>query len=196
MNIEGERVALGPLVRELIPTYHRWHNDLSTLRTLLLPPAPLTAEAFAGWYERWTRSERDAWFTICERAGWEPVGVTALDGVDYRHRTAELHMVIGEARHRGRGYGTEAARLVLDYAFVALGLESVMLMVAEFNAAGRRAYERAGFREFGRRRRCRMMGGRMWDQLYMECLASEFESPVLERVFAVDDSRPPDRGGR
>ncbi len=72
----------------------------------------------------------------------------------------------------------------------------MMLMVAEFNAAGRRAYERAGFREFGRRRRCRMMGGRMWDQLYMECLASEFESPVLERVFAVDDSRPPDRGGR
>ncbi len=41
-----------------------------------------------------------------------------------------------------------------------------------------------------------MMDERMWDHLYMECLASEFESPVLERGFAVDDSRPPDRGGR
>lgn len=41
-----------------------------------------------------------------------------------------------------------------------------------------------------------MMDERMWDHLYMECLASEFESPVLKRGFAVDDSRPPDRGGR
>jgi hypothetical protein len=49
---------------------------------------------------------------------------------------AELHMVIGEARHRGLACGTEAARLILDYAFTALGLVSVMLTVTEFNHWG------------------------------------------------------------
>jgi len=63
-------------------------------------------------------------------------------------------------------------------------------MVFEFNLAGRRAYERAGFREVGRRRQGHRMGGRRWDVIYMDCLASEFTSPVLGRVFVPDLPRP------
>ena len=37
---------------------------------------------------------------------------------------------------------------------------------------------------FGQRHACHLMGGRLWDEIYMECLASEFESPVLARIFA------------
>ena len=64
-----------------------------------------------------------------------------------------------------------------------------MLTMTEFNLAGRRAYERAGFKEFGRRRQCRWMNGRLWDDVYMDCLATEFESPVLSRVFVPDQAR-------
>ena len=46
------------------------------------------------------------------------------------------------------------------------------------NLAGIKAYERAGFKEIGRRRECRMMGGKLWDEIYMDCLSSEFERPV------------------
>jgi hypothetical protein len=46
------------------------------------------------------------------------------------------------------------------------------------NLAGIRAYEKAGFKEIGHRRKCRMMGGKLWDEIYMDCLSSEFESPV------------------
>ena len=46
------------------------------------------------------------------------------------------------------------------------------------NAAGIRAYQKAGFKEIGRRRECRMMGGKLWDEVYMDCLSSEFERPV------------------
>jgi RimJ/RimL family protein N-acetyltransferase len=64
-----------------------------------------------------------------------------------------------------------------------------MLTVFEYNLAGRRAYEKAGFREFGRRRQCRLMGGRLWDEVYMECLAMEFISPLLGRIFVPDQPR-------
>src|SRR3712207_4845770 len=67
---------------------------------------------------------------------------------------------------------------MLDYAFTALGLHNVMLTVFEYNAAGIRAYQKAGFEEFGRRRECRAMGGKLWDEIYMDCLSSEFERPV------------------
>lgn len=54
-----------------------------------------------------------------------------------------------------------------------------MLIVYTFNLAGTRAYTKAGFREFGRRRRCSRLGQQLWDLVYMECLANEFTSPVL-----------------
>ncbi len=79
---------------------------------------------------------------------------------------------------------------MLDYAFTALGLHNVMLTVFEFNPAGLRAYEKAGFREFGRRRQSRFMGGRLWDEVYMQCLAPDVASPVLARILTPDEPRP------
>jgi RimJ/RimL family protein N-acetyltransferase len=97
--------------------------------------------------------------------------------------------MIGEVEHRGKGLGTEATKLTLDYAFTTLGLHNVMLTVYEFNLAGFRAYEKAGFRECGRRRECHWMGGRFWDEIYMDCLVTEFSSPVLGGIFVPDPPR-------
>ena len=152
LNIEGELVALGPLRRDLLPVYQRWINDLGTLRTLDLPPYPMTLEKEQGWYDRVSRADSEVAFTIYERATGRPIGNTGLHEVDYRNRTASFGILIGEPECRGKGYGTETTRLMLDYAFTALGLHSVMLIVFEFNTAGIRAYKRAGFKESGRRR--------------------------------------------
>jgi diamine N-acetyltransferase len=188
LSIEGELVALGPLRRELLPLYQRWINDLGTARTLDLPPQPMTIEKEQDWYDQNSRAENSVPFTIYERETLRPIGNTGLDGVDHRNRTATFGIVIGEPDCRSKGYGTETTRLMLDFAFTALGLHNVMLMVFEFNPAGIRTYEKAGFREIGRRRKSRMMGGRLWDDVYMDCLSSEFESPVLHRIFAPDDA--------
>ncbi|HET8521631.1 MAG TPA: GNAT family protein [Thermomicrobiales bacterium] len=188
INITGELVALGPLRRDLLPLYERWINDFGTMRTLAMPPMPMTTEAEAGWFESQSRSD-DALFTIYERATWRPVGNTGLHRIDYRNRTATFGIMIGEPDSRGKGYGTETARLMLDYAFTALGLHNVMLTVYAFNLAAQRAYQKAGFREIGRRRESRLMGGKFWDEIFMDCIASEFESPHLTTVFQPDAPR-------
>jgi RimJ/RimL family protein N-acetyltransferase len=157
------------------------------MHTLGRPPHPITFEDELAWFDSNLRSSEPILFTIYERAGLRPIGNTDLRSIDYRSRTAEFGIVIGETDARGRGLGTEATRLMLDYAFNALGLGNVMLRVAEFNAAGRRAYEKAGFRVVGRRRQAHMMGGRLWDSIYMDCLASEFKSPVLSRILTPDE---------
>lgn len=188
VNIVGELIALGPTRRDLLPLYQRWINDFSAARNLGATPRPMTAEQEANWYDSTAASESQAQFTVYERATWRPVGNTGLHDIDFRHRRAEFGILLG-AEDRGKGYGTEATRLVLDYAFTALGLHNVMLRVYEHNLAGRRAYEKAGFHEFGRRHEAYWMDGRFWDEIYMECLATEFESPVLSRVFAPDEPR-------
>lgn len=185
-NIRGEKVALGPLEKELLPEYRRWINDFETVRTLGAPPRPLTAEQEEAWYESRASAESEAPFTVYALPELRPVGIAGLHEIDHRNRTAGFGLVLGEAAYRGRGLGTETTRLTLDYAFTALGLHNVMLSVYEFNRAGRRAYEKAGFREIGRRRECRLLGGRLWAEIFMDCLSNDFESPVLESVFRPD----------
>ncbi|MBA3390044.1 MAG: GNAT family N-acetyltransferase [Rubrobacter sp.] len=121
-----------------------------------------------------------------ERATLRPIGNTVLAEIDFRNRSAAFGILIGDPDARGKGYGTETTRLILDYAFTAVGLHNVMLTVFEFNKAGIRAYEKAGYRELGRRRECRMMGGKLWDEIYMQCLSTDFESPVLGQIFRHD----------
>ncbi len=210
ITMRGERVALGPLHRDLVPQMTRWINDLAVARGLGPIRGPITEEAELAWFERVVADDAATHFTVYAPAplangelvddppsgtdnqpgpAWLPIGTTALNGIDWRNRTAEFGIMIGVGSARGRGYGTETARLMLDYAFTALGLHSLMLRVHEFNPAGAAAYRRAGFREFGRRREAHWMGGRFWDTIYMECLASEFTSPYLAPIFVPDESR-------
>jgi RimJ/RimL family protein N-acetyltransferase len=146
-------------------------------------PGPTTLEQEQAAYEAAVRDEHLVAFTVYDAATAQPIGLAYLGEIDDRHRTADFGLVIGEAAFRGRGYGTEATRLVLDYAFTVRGLHNVGLSVYAYNHAGQRAYARAGFREVGRRRQARRLGSQPWDVIYMDCLATEFVSPLLDGIF-------------
>jgi RimJ/RimL family protein N-acetyltransferase len=193
-NIVGEKIAVGPVLRTHLPHYLLWTNDFRTQRTqgsgLPTPDPPDNIEA---WYDSFVRGRNDvAFFTIYERSSGRPIGWTGLEEIDFHHRRATFVVQIGVEECRGKGYGSEAARMMLDYGFTALGLHNINLWYYEFNIAGRRAYERAGFREYGRRTQSHFMGGRLWDTVYMECLSTEFTGGPLAEIFAPDeDHRTP-----
>ena len=189
VNIEGELVSLGPIRREHIPLYLRWINDFGTTRYLDIRPRPMTLEQEIAWFEQASVNRAQPMFTIYERVTGRPIGNCGLHEVDYSNRRTDVGIMIGELDARGRGFGTEAMRLLLDFAFTVLGMHSVMLLVYEYNYPARRSYEKAGFREIGRRRECRWYNGRFWDEILMDILTSEFESPVLAAYFAPVDSR-------
>jgi RimJ/RimL family protein N-acetyltransferase len=170
--IVGERLVLGPLDRDLLPTYLRWNNDFAMTRTLAAS-RPQTLDALEADYRHLADDQSSVSFTIYERGTGRPIGNAAWTTIDRRNRTAEYVIFIGEADCRGKGYGTEATRLMLDYAFADLGLHNVMLRVYAYNLAGYHAYRKVGFREYGRRRQCKFMGGRLWDVIYMECVAGD-----------------------
>jgi RimJ/RimL family protein N-acetyltransferase len=177
INIVGELVMLGPMEREHFPVYQRWLNDFETLRTQgAQAPMPDTLASMTRWYDSYVTGRDDvAWFTVYEKGGGRPVGWTELTDIDHRHGTAEFAIMIGEPDARGRGYGTETARLMLHYGFQRLGLHNIHLYYMAFNPAAGRAYEKAGFREYGRRTQAHVADAQRWDVVYMQCLASEFE---------------------
>ena len=188
-SITGERVALGPIARDTLPLFYRWFNDMELLRTAGIGDGPWTMERVEAWCARFSGGSDEAWFMVFGRDSGRPIGFAGLRDIDERHGTAEYAISIGEASARGMGFGTEATRLMLDYAFIARGLHSVLLDVAEYNPGGIHAYAKAGFREIGRRRESDVMDGKRWDTVYMQALASEFESPVLGKIFIPDQPR-------
>jgi RimJ/RimL family protein N-acetyltransferase len=179
VNMEGEQVVLGPRRRELLPLYLKWVNDFVVTRALEVGLGPITMQAEEAWYERTAKDERNVGFTIYERATMRPIGNTGLHEVDYLHGTATFGIAIGETDCWGKGYATEVTRLMLDYGFTALGLHNILLTVFSYNERAIRVYLRAGFREIGRRREARRLAGQAYDVIYMDCLATEFRSPVL-----------------
>lgn len=185
ISISGERVALGPLRRDLVPLYHAWICNLETTQFLSeAGSAPTLDEEFA-WFDSQIRESNAQVFTEYTLPDFTPIGIVNLHQINHKHRKANMGIMIGEPQMRGRGLGTETVELILDFGFNALDLNSIWLTTYEFNIAGQKAYKRAGFQEVGRRRQCRFHAGRYWDETHMDILASEFtKSRLRERLSA------------
>jgi RimJ/RimL family protein N-acetyltransferase len=182
VTIFGERVALGPLRPELYPLHTRWVNDTEVGWNVFGLPQTRTLQQESEWLDAELQDPHSLYFLIYAQDRWRPIGVTSLTAIDFRRGTATFRMLIGDPADRGKGLGSEVARLMLEHAFNVLGLHNVMLTVFGFNTAGQRAYASAGFRELGRRRECVPRDGRLWDEIYMECLSTEFTSPAMTDV--------------
>jgi diamine N-acetyltransferase len=179
--IEGERAALGPLRRELATTYAAWVNRVE-VKSGLTNLGIFDPEAEEAWIAETANANaelepRIASFTIYDRRDGAPVGTCSLFDISHRHRRAKFGILLGE--RRGEGIGTEATRLVLDWAFNVLSLLNVLLEVYPWNGGAIRAYEKAGFKLIGRRRGALLHHGRRWDEIYMDAVASEFTGSVL-----------------
>jgi RimJ/RimL family protein N-acetyltransferase len=184
LNISGDRVALGPLQKSMISSFIRWENDFAVSSMSGDALYPVSQSRIEERFEHRTR-ETGSWcieFAIYERASMQVIGSTELRNIDRTHRIAEYRIVIGERSCWGKGYGTETTMLMLDYAFTVLGLHNVLLSTFGYNERAVRAYTRAGFRVMGRQREAVRLGDQVYDMIFMDCLATEFRSP-LRRVI-------------
>jgi diamine N-acetyltransferase len=187
VNIVGKLVALGPFTRDDLTLYTRWVNDFEVTRYYLDTPRPQTQEERAAWYERVGAGDpHNIDFAIYERATMRPIGRVGLEDISYQHRRATFGVLIGEKDCWSKGYGTEATRLTLEYGFRLLGLHNIMLSVFSANTAAIRAYTRAGFRVIGVRRECRREGDSTLDNVFMECLSTEFDGAKIALPHAPD----------
>jgi diamine N-acetyltransferase len=177
----GERAALGPLRRDLVATYAGWVNDPEVKHGLMY--LGIVTPEFEATYvdeavkESGGMTPTAAHFTIHDRSDGAPVGTAALMAINHRNGTARFGILLGE--RRGRGIGADAAHLVLDWGFTMLALHNVVLDAGAWNTRALRAYERAGFREIGRRRGALIRLGERHDEVLMDAVATEFEGSVL-----------------
>jgi RimJ/RimL family protein N-acetyltransferase len=102
-----------------------------------------------------------------------PIGLVSLWDRTIPHEAAEISIWLGQG-YRNEGFGTEALRLSLRYAFDQLKLHKVYLRVLAYNARAIRAYQKSGFTIEGILREEMRVGGAWHDLIYMGVLAGEF----------------------
>jgi RimJ/RimL family protein N-acetyltransferase len=177
--ILGEKVRLRRPERDDLARFAAWLNDPEVRRHLALVH-PMSAVLEERWFEDQLKLEPALQALVIEaariggEADWNPVGVTAWHAIDWRNRTGELGIVVGEKSAWNAGVGTDAVRTLVRWGFRELNLNRAFLRVYEDNAAAIRCYEKVGFRHEGRLRQDRYQDGRYLDTLVMGLLRDEF----------------------
>ncbi len=104
------------------------------------------------------------------------IGFVALHGIEWNNQCGKLAIGIGDPDYRNKGYGTDALRLILGYAFNELNFNRVGLDVISSNKGAIRAYEKVGFKVEGTMREAILRDGKKYDRIMMSILHSEYES--------------------
>ena len=170
--LNGARVRLRALEPGDAALMWRWHQD----RAFHVPDGGRYPTTLART-EEWLRSLGDpAYWGVylgIENEDGALIGYLSLKHTEPEDRSAVLDVAIAPA-FGNQGYGGEATRVLLRFAFDQMNLHRVWLRVPEHDACARRVYETCGFREEGRLREARFAGGRWWDLIVMGILAREF----------------------
>ena len=177
MVLEGEKVRLRPMADNDVPLLMRWLNDPDVRYWTHLSEDSAEVLTMEGHRERWERIRDDpthiSW-RIDTRDG-HPIGELGLLAISPLHGRAELAISIGEKEYWSRGYGTDAIRGVLRYAFGQLGLRRVQLITDEDNLRGLRCYEKCGFVREGLLRAHRLRQGQPLNMVAMGILREEWD---------------------
>jgi RimJ/RimL family protein N-acetyltransferase len=175
-NIIGSNIMLREYRKEDLEHMRRWVNDPEVVNNLsdifLFPHSLVQTENFLNGK---LEGKGDPGFVIAEKENGVYLGQIDLLNIDWKNRLAQMGIVIGDQEKRGRGYGSEAIRLLQQFVFERLNLNKLELWVHDYNTNAYHCYIKCGFKEEGRIRQSFYLHGRYHDKIFMGVLKSEYQ---------------------
>ncbi len=166
-----------------LATVLRWYADPEIARLTRYSLRAMPPDEVERFFQNRLLSTGSVAYGIHQRATGRLIGLTTFSALDPDNGSVLFHITIGEHDAWGRGFGTEAARLMLWLAFERIGLHRVGLSVFAFNERAVRSYRKVGFQVEGRLREAIQRDDGYWDELQMGILRSEW--PGLEATWAM-----------
>lgn len=179
MNISslllGNKVKLTSLKNDDIDQICDWYNDAYSLRLFdTMPSYPYSEEHITDWIKTRRESNDHFMFAIRDINTNDFVGYIDLNGISWNNRVANLSIGIGSKNSRGKGYGTEAMKLILKFAFHELNLYRIQLNVLSYNTSAIALYEKVGFIKEGSYRKYVARDGKRYDMYLYGLLYEEW----------------------
>src|SRR3954453_18615971 len=137
--LEGSKVILRRHVPENVAAFRRWYADPQIARLARYQATPMRPEEIERFFAARVIGPDALAMAVHVRGTDRLIGTCAFSQLDGENGSALYHITIGEPDTWGKGYGTEATRLMVDHAFETLGLHRISLNVFEFNERAIRA---------------------------------------------------------
>lgn len=165
-------MRLRPVQERDLPQFVRWLQDRELTRWLAaIGDPPSLEEEYDWWHDK--RADPDSILWAIDSPEGRLVGTVELR-LTMRAERAEMGIAIHDKAQWNKGLGTDAARLVVDYAFEELNLNRVELTTDEENARAIRCYEKVGFVREGLLRQHRLVDGVFGNTLIMGILRDDW----------------------
>lgn len=146
VRVVGEQIYLRPITVEDTDLVVGWRNDDKVVRNFIYRK-PISREEHLNWIEHKVATGKVVQFIICDKLTDKPLGVVYIQNIEEEHLKAEEGIFLGEKEAYGRGIGTEAAKLMVQYAFEELGLHKLSARVLAYNVASCKMHESAGYQQ-------------------------------------------------
>lgn len=173
--LTGEKVRLTAIDERDIPIISSWYSDADFLRYFdKVPAIPKSIKQIDEWINAIQSSNNTCPFAIRDINNGEMVGYIELGSIQWWNGTATMGIGIGTNAERGKGYGKEALKLLLDFAFKELNLHRVQLNVFSYNQKAINLYEKLGFKHEGTYREFIHRDGKRWDMYLYGILENEW----------------------
>jgi RimJ/RimL family protein N-acetyltransferase len=177
----GKLVNLRSLEFEDLEASRKWVND-SEVALSVDRARPVSRVQQEQWYSRIQASNDCVFFAVETTDKATHIGNVWLWNIDWRHRKAELRVLIGDKDYQGRGYGTEAIHMTTFFAFQGLNLNRVYAYILSNNSRAKRAFEKGGFFCEGILKADRFVMGRYLDVFCMGFVMEPDKAEDLKRL--------------
>jgi RimJ/RimL family protein N-acetyltransferase len=142
--VRGQLVYLRPITADDTEMAVRWRNTPIVVENFIYRK-PVSRQDHENWLANKVFKGLVHQFIVCRIEDGLPLGSIYLQNFEEENRKAEWGIYLGEVQAYGKGAGTEAAKLLLEYAFVNLGMHKVVSRVLARNRASVRMNEKAGY---------------------------------------------------
>jgi len=126
--------------------YVKWLHDPELAALVGLQKVPTVGQR-AQQLDAFNTSPKDLVLGIEKKSTSRLIGTIALRDIDWTRRSAEATVFIGEKKQWGKGYGTEAMKLLLEIGFKELDLKRIQLRTDPSNLRAHHVFKKVGFKE-------------------------------------------------
>lgn len=187
----GKKVRLARPTDDDIAAIAGWSQDLEYQRLLRRSMVyPGSVEEHRQWFAGMFKDEESFPFSIRTLVEDRLVGVLVIRDIFWQARHCSFFIGIGDPGERGQGFGSDAVRVLLRYAFLEMNMHCVRLEVMAYNPEAVRAYEAAGFQMNGHQRAFVYRDGVYYDVLQMSILREEWEALTSHPPVSYPRSEP------
>jgi UDP-4-amino-4,6-dideoxy-N-acetyl-beta-L-altrosamine N-acetyltransferase len=145
--IEGKFIRLRAIERKDLKSLRDWRND-PDVKKFMREHRELSMQNQQQWLDSLAKDRNTIMFAVETKKG-KLIGCTGLTYIDWKNSRAEVSIYIGDKKYKGKGYGTDTLKTLMDYGFRELNLHMLFGEIFEYNKANIGLFEKCGFKRDG-----------------------------------------------